>query len=288
MTTNYYHGRLTEDRVNKTSGCCSGGFIPMWWAVQSTVQTKGMGVMPVKAKIWWQTMDSSFEATSRTSITSSVDVSAFDIEGMWQQHCNWQQTVGFSWKGKENSLLFPIFSQISHKKTICNPEAFAFLPKPPSGLTLFYIFNAPPTLSLFFSHEASFYDQKQQSWSKGCYFLWQKKREDQITAPCLSHKFKLCSIGKIWSCSETRAIGISDHLTNKCHHTWHTRSSVTLTKLFSPWGAEHTPMRTPQTENGNPSDTFSAFGDSAHLSFDWQFDWRARVSRSFSLIYPFL
>ena len=78
----------------------------------------------------------------------------------------------------------------------------------------------------------------------------------------------------IWSHNETGAVGISDHLTNKCHHTWHTRCSVTLTRLFSLCGAEyiHTPTCAcahthththwhTSIWNGNLSDTFPTFGD---------------------------
>lgn len=168
--------------------------------------------------------------------------------------------------------------------------AFRLLLLSPILPAFVFIFHLQSFLPL--SHEPPFYYQKQQNRSKGRYFLWQK-REDQITTSCLSHKFKLCSIGKIWSHNETRAIGISDHLTNKCHHAWHARSSVTLTRLFSlceAWHPHtHTHLRTHTSVwNGNLSDTFLTFGDSARLSFEWQFDWRARVSRSFSLIYPFL
>lgn len=111
------------------------------------------------------------------------------------------------------------------------PCSFHQAPPPPSSLSLssFFYFSA---FSLFtFLTSLRSITRNNRTGGKGAISSDQKKGEDQITTSCLSHKFRLCSVGKMWSCNETRADGISDHLTNKCHHTWHTGSSVTLTRL---------------------------------------------------------
>lgn len=125
------------------------------------------------------------------------------------------------------------FPPISNREQHVAERPLFLSPVPPAlsslSLSSFFYFSA---FSLFtFLTSLRSITRNNRTGGKGAISSDQKKGEDQITTSCLSHKFRLCSVGKMWSCNETRADGISDHLTNKCHHTWHTGSSVTLTRL---------------------------------------------------------
>lgn len=124
------------------------------------------------------------------------------------------------------------FPPISNREQHVAERPLFLSPVPPFSLSLCLRFSTS-ALSPFspFSQACVPLPETTELEERVLFPLTKKKGEDQITTSCLSHKFRLCSVGKMWSCNETRADGISDHLTNKCHHTWHTGSSVTLTRL---------------------------------------------------------